>query len=218
MTAFSSPTPGGDEAELKVEGLPRDDLLQQPVASHENQQYVTTKIGWAPADAEHSYTTDSTADSSGALNNSIYSTDGIHIETPTARLGDRATSIVGHMKSFPRWILNATGARSKMMQIPIAAGLSVFVGVLAIRLALFITIPMDCSSPIWSHMPICNSNLTVNASIDVFIAKGLQYGSTLEEMQALGVDTVELPYYLRLGEGAVRSLVVELSAVDIPSK
>ena len=229
MTAFSdaftaqksgaSPTSGVGEAELKVEEWPRDDLLQRPLAAHEKHQYVATRNRWAPPNAEHSYSTDSTTDSSDKLNSNIYGTEDIDIvtEAPTARLGDGATSMVGRLKFLPRWIINATSTKSKMMQIPVAIGLSVFVGVLAIRLALFITVPVVCS-PAWSHLSICNQNITVNTTIDVFIAKGLQYGSTLEEMQAIGADTVELPYYLRLGEGAVRSLVVELSAVDIPSK
>ena len=52
----------------------------------------------------------------------------------------------------------------------------------------------------------------------LFFTQGLDYGSKLAEMQKMGAESVELPYLLQISEGSVRSMVVTLAAVDLPSK
>ena len=46
----------------------------------------------------------------------------------------------------------------------------------------------------------------------------LEYSSKLEEMQTLGANSVALPYYLRIAEGGIRGMIVQRSAVDLPTK
>jgi hypothetical protein len=51
-----------------------------------------------------------------------------------------------------------------------------------------------------------------------FLREGLDYGAKLSEMQKIGANSIELPYLLQISEGSVRSMIVQLSAVDLPSK
>jgi hypothetical protein len=51
-----------------------------------------------------------------------------------------------------------------------------------------------------------------------FFQEGLDYGSKMAEMQMIGADSVELPYLLQISEGQVRGMIIQLSAVDLPSR
>ncbi|MCJ1397637.1 hypothetical protein MMC11_000833 [Xylographa trunciseda] len=65
---------------------------------------------------------------------------------------------------------------------------------------------------------ICQVTSAVNQNLSQHLYHGLAYGSKLEEIQKVSADSVNLPLYLRLGEKGVRSMIIQLSSVDEPSR
>jgi len=68
------------------------------------------------------------------------------------------------------------------------------------------------------HRDICQQSPIADQDPSQYLHNGLAYGSKLEEIQKLSADSVDLPLYLRIGERGVRSMIIELSAADEPSR
>ena len=118
------------------------------------------------------------------------------------------------------WILSFLGTVMSILQIPFAVVLSLYAIYWLFYTIMMLATPKFCELPGITFLEICRlpTELPGPPETSPFIQTGLDYSSKLEEMQKLGADSVELPYHLRIGEGGVRGMIVQLSAVDLPSK
>ena len=131
-------------------------------------------------------------------------------------------SIKDYIIASLHWIAGTLGSMMSILQLPLAMMSSMIVTLLVLYWVYDSSVTAIsqklCRIPGISYLEICqpvSSDLPIPTP---FFQDGLGYGSKLEEMQRLGADSVELPYYLRIGEGSVRSMIVQLGAVDLPSK
>lgn len=125
------------------------------------------------------------------------------------------------------WILLILGKVIYLLQWPIALAVSLLLSYFLVYLGLNVftsfTIPNfhanPCSLPLISSLKVCRSAGSAQPpKLYPLMKKGLAYTSTLEEMQNIGASSVDLPYYLRVGEDGVRRMIIQLSASDLPTK
>lgn len=127
------------------------------------------------------------------------------------------------------WTLGLFGTVMELLKFPLAAILVLLISGFGMQSALGwaysgIRHPgptlatVLCYIPGPSSLDICKPTPTTPIKPNLLFEKGLSYGSKLEEMQRLGANSVELPYYLSIGEGEVRKMVLALGATSIPSR
>lgn len=121
-----------------------------------------------------------------------------------------------YLTAILRWLLDVLSSMMSLLRLPIALLMSWLLLAWLYDYSITAATPALCGFPFASYMQSCQPTLT---SLDpVFFQDGLSYSSKLEEMQRMGANSVELPYYLRIGEGSVRSMIIQLSATDLPTK
>lgn len=117
------------------------------------------------------------------------------------------------------WVLSTAGTVFNMLQIPIAIGMSLLIIYLVSDAILVASKPTICLVPGISSLEICDlPSIPPEPTIPAAVQNALEYSSKLEEMQILGANSVELPYYLGIAEGGIRGMIIQMSAVDLPTK
>jgi hypothetical protein len=116
-------------------------------------------------------------------------------------------------------IFYAVGTILGILAIPLLLVALLFMAFWAFDAVLIASKPNFCWIPGISSLEICDVPVvSPKPTISPAMQNALEYSSKLEEMQTLGADSVALPYYLRIAEGGIRGMIVQLSAVDLPTK
>jgi len=101
-----------------------------------------------------------------------------------------------------RWLWGVFTTILWLLQFPISLMIAGYVLIWLFNFLLPAAIPAICILPFSVHLQGCQQ--TRPPPDPRLIQDGLNYGAKLEEMQIIGASSVELPYYLRIGEDSVR--------------
>lgn len=74
-----------------------------------------------------------------------------------------------------------------------------------------------CSIPGASFLEICPGQLP-KPSAQALPTAELNFTTRLEQLQLISAKSVDLPYHLQASEGAIGDMIVQLSAVHLPSR
>lgn len=121
-----------------------------------------------------------------------------------------------YLTAILRWLLDVFSSIMSLLRLPIALLMSWLLLAWLYDYSITAAAPALCGLPFASYMQSCQP--TLPSPDPVFFQDGLNYSSKLEEMQRMGANSVEFPYYLRIGEGSVRSMIIQSSATDLPTK
>lgn len=70
----------------------------------------------------------------------------------------------------------------------------------------------------FSILPLCQEPIFKSPVTGPMFQKPFDYATRLVEIQKIGAESIELPYRLQASEGSIGNMIVQLSAVDLPSK